>query len=76
MRSASVVVDDLDVLRTCRRPNEADPVLIVNSNTVLALTIAPKRFESVARRHAEILQSVSLIQGIKLSSANPPQLLR
>ena len=47
----SVVVDDLDVLRSGAGPAKADPPLPVDTDAVLVATIAPKLLESVSRRH-------------------------
>jgi hypothetical protein len=51
-----VVVDDLDLLRAGRRPNEADPKLVVYANTVLTNAIALQHFKPVAGRHPKIVQ--------------------
>jgi hypothetical protein len=43
-------------------PNKTDSILIVNSNTVLAQSIATQLLQPVARRAFQILQSRSSIE--------------
>jgi len=40
-----VVVQDLDVAGSCRRPDEAGPVLDVDADAELPRTVAPERLE-------------------------------
>jgi hypothetical protein len=43
-----VVIGYLNLMRACVSPNEADAVLVVNSDAVLADALAYKRFETRA----------------------------
>jgi len=61
-----VVVDDLDVPGVTPRPAEADPPLVVDSDAVLALSIALERLEPVSRRDLEILERLRSIQDEEL----------
>jgi len=45
-----MVVDDFDIVRFVLGPDEADPVLVVDPNAVLALAIAREGLEAVAGR--------------------------
>jgi hypothetical protein len=47
-----MAVDDLNLLRTFRSPNEAYAELVVDSDAVLSDTISLQGFELVTRRHA------------------------
>jgi hypothetical protein len=76
-----MIVDDLDVLRARGRPTKADAELIIHANAVLPSTIAPQRFQTIARRHAKVpklcrdLQLSQLASGNRLNvrkSLNPP----
>lgn len=55
----SVVIDDLNVLRTFRGPHEAHAPLVVDANTVLAFAVTEKRLQSVTWGNAQILQHMS-----------------
>ena len=44
------MVSNLNVLRACIGPNEADPELIVNAYAVLSRSVSYQRFEAIARR--------------------------
>ena len=60
-----MVVNDLNPFWTSIAPPEADTPLIVDSDTVLALTITSQMLEPVARRNPKILEttrSVDLTQ--------------
>lgn len=48
---ASVVVDDLDVVRVAFTPSEAEAPSIVETDAVVTLTRAPRFLEAIARRH-------------------------
>jgi len=50
-----MIVDYFDRLRLFIRPAKADPVLLIDSNTVLAFTISRKRLQAISRRNTEIL---------------------
>jgi hypothetical protein len=49
-----VIVDNFNVERTKVRPTEADPVLIVDPNRMLASAVAFEGFETVAGRDPQI----------------------
>ena len=53
------MVYDLNIRRSCFRPNEADSPLIVDSNAVLTLSIAFQRFKLIAWRRAKEVKSLS-----------------
>jgi len=49
-RRCLVVIDNLDLVRVAVSPLEADPPLVVDSNTVLARAISGQPFQPVAWR--------------------------
>jgi hypothetical protein len=60
-----MVVHDFDLRRAFRRPNEAHPELVVDSDRVLPLAIRRKRFKAIAGRRpqiAEITRGVEIAQ--------------
>jgi hypothetical protein len=71
MFASSVVIDDLDFLRAGRRPNEADPELVVYADAVLARAIALQHFKPVARRHPKIAQPGCTVEHRQLSHCRP-----
>jgi hypothetical protein len=52
-----VVIRDLDVRGSRRRPYEADAVLIIDADAVLPGAIAFQRFQAIAGRNAQIIDS-------------------
>ena len=54
IRFASVVVDELDIIRTSFMPGEAESPLGVDPNAVLAASIASQSLEPVARWDAQV----------------------
>ena len=51
-----MVVDYLDIFRSGSCPPEADAVLIIHSDAVLALPISTQRFQPVSRRDPQVLK--------------------
>ena len=57
-----VAVDNLHVPRAGGGPDEADAVLVVDADAVLALAITGQGFETVYRRHSEITDLVGRVE--------------
>jgi hypothetical protein len=57
-----VIVDDLYVRSPIRRPNEANTPLPIDTDAVLTPAIIFKRFESIARRHLQVLKDAGPVQ--------------
>jgi hypothetical protein len=51
-----MVINNFDILRASPGPAEANPELLVDSNTVLTLAVTIQRFQHVSGRHFEIIQ--------------------
>jgi hypothetical protein len=51
-----VVVGDFNVVRMLIAPCEADPILIVDSDAVLPITVALQRFEPIPWQNPEVLK--------------------
>jgi len=51
-----VVINDLNVKRIAIAPNETDPILIVDADTVLALPIAFQSFKMIPWKDCQIAQ--------------------
>jgi len=71
-----MVVDDFHVLRSPLGPFEADSKLLIDAHAALPLASALQTFEPIARRYAQILERVSLIELIQLAPRRWPQLDR
>ncbi len=57
-----MVVHYLDLLRPAVVPNEADPILVIDPDAVLALPIAAEGFKVIARERAEVFESLSRVE--------------
>jgi hypothetical protein len=68
-----MVIDDLNIRGTGSpsQPVKADPPLVIDANTVLALSIPLQGFESVARQGSKIPELDSRLQAIKLKPGGP-----
>jgi hypothetical protein len=53
-----MVVNQLDIFRAGRGPSEADSKLVVHANAELSGAVALERFQSIARRYSQILQTL------------------
>ena len=60
-----VVVNDFHSMRTKIGPFEADPVLVVDSDTVLSCQLALQDLQPVARRNTKIRKPLDFIQLLK-----------
>jgi hypothetical protein len=56
-----MIVNDLDLIGIAILPSKADAPLLVHANTVLAGAIAPELLQSIARRHAEVVELLGRI---------------
>lgn len=66
-----MVVDDLDVVCIAVVPAEADAPLVVDPDTVLAFSIASKRFEAVPRRCSQVVELPRAVQEEQLAAGDP-----
>ena len=71
-----VIVDDLDLFRPLRCPDETDPILFVDTDAVLACPMSAQGLKSIARRDSKILQLLSRVDLIELPSGDCPEPLR
>jgi hypothetical protein len=69
--SLSVIIRDLDIAGIAISPDKTDPVLIIDANTVLAVTIAFQSLQTVARKRAQVAESLSRIQHAELLERLP-----
>jgi hypothetical protein len=65
----SMVGDNFDVPRAVIPPAEADSPLIIDSDSVLAPPITAKLLQSIAGRHAQVVQIFRAVQHLQLRSA-------
>ena len=65
-----MVVGDLHIFRTLRRPNKANPPLIIDADTVLPSSVAFKRLKSVAWWHPHEVQRGSGIELRELAACD------
>ena len=70
-----MVIDDLDIFRSRHRLSEADAVLVVDADAVLAGASALERFEPVAGRNPQIVQLVSGFDEQKFAVRHPLQVV-
>ena len=67
----SVVVHDLDVLRFAVLPHEADPILVIDPDAVLPPPITAKGLEVIARKRAQVVESLGGVQLRQLALSDP-----
>ena len=60
--SPSMIIHDLNILRALCRPHKAHAESIVYSDAVLPGPLALQRFQSIARRNAQIIQRPGAIE--------------
>lgn len=62
-----MVVNDLHLRGPARTPDETDPILVVDPNTVLAAPVALQQFKSISWRNTEIIQFLGSIEHSEFS---------
>jgi hypothetical protein len=67
----SVVVHDLDVLRFAVLPHEADSILVIDPDAVLPPPITAKGLEVIARKRAQVVESLGRVQLRQLALSDP-----
>jgi hypothetical protein len=67
----SVVVHDLDVLRFAVLPHEADPILVIDPDAVLPPPVTAKGLEVIARKRAQVVESLCCMQLRQLALSDP-----
>ena len=68
---SSMIIDDFNVLRTVVFPNKANAPLVVDPYRVLSPAISSKRLQTIARRHAQVLQCRCGHQVLDLTISHP-----
>jgi hypothetical protein len=71
-----MIVDDLDVVRVCSEPAEADSPLIVDSDAVLASSVTGEFFKAIRRRDAEINEAGRGIEHNEFAKGNSVKVRR
>lgn len=66
-----MVVHHFDLLRVAVLPNDADPVLIVDPDAVLAQSIAGECFEMAARERAQVVEPLRRVKLQELALRHP-----
>ena len=70
-----MAVNDLHRRWSFGGPDEADTVLIVDPNAVLARTTPGKSRQPISWRHAQVLQPDSRVQLLQLAGGTSPEVL-
>jgi hypothetical protein len=67
-----MIVRNLYIACISGAPYEADAILIVDTNAVLTHTISAKSFQSVSRRHSQVVQIQGCIENSQFLEGSPP----
>lgn len=68
-----MIVDYFNVDRTRIRPTETDPILVVDPDAVLTMTISPKRFKPVPGRYPQVVEYLGLVERVEFSHSHLPK---
>ena len=69
MANPLVVIDDLDIGGAIFRPNETQAPLFIDPDTMLTFSIILQRFQVVARRYSQVVQTNRPFQLCKLAQS-------
>jgi len=76
LSALGMIVDNLSVSDAAFRPSKTDPVLSVDPDAVLALSIPFEGLQVVARRDSKILDSLGVVENEELGPSSPLQIWR
>lgn len=57
-----MVIHDFSFMRVAITPHKAQPVLVINSNAVLALAVPGQCLQAISRGNAQIVQVTRRVQ--------------
>ncbi len=57
-----MIINDFDIFRSRFGPAKANPVLVIDPNAVLALTVTRQWLQSISGRYFKIIQSAGSLQ--------------
>jgi len=66
-----MIIYDLNIVSIAIAPHKADTPLIVDANTVLPVSVAFERFQSITRKRRQVAQFRGYIQLSKFSLRHP-----
>jgi hypothetical protein len=61
------MVHNLDIVSIAIAPDKADSPMVIDADAVLALAITRELFKAIARRNAQILQPLRVVQHRELA---------
>ncbi|MGB7157450.1 MAG: hypothetical protein WBD40_05255 [Tepidisphaeraceae bacterium] len=70
---ASVVIDDLNAIRSCRRPSEAESKLLIDADAVLPRPVTLQGFQPIPRRSAQVIKGLGGVQLIEFPLRDHPE---
>jgi hypothetical protein len=66
-----VVIDNVNLRRSCIRPTKDDAPLVVDPDTVKSRQVALQRFQPVAGRRPQIFELMSVVEHVQLPLDDP-----
>ncbi len=67
-----MIINDFNLVRAGRGPDQADAVLIVEPHAVLPLTVTSECFQMIAGRHAQLIKLRNRIELVEFTPRNLP----
>jgi len=68
-----MIVYDFDFMGTFKSPTEANPVLSIDSDTLLPISFASQLFKTVPRRCSKVLRGNGLVKSIEFPTSYGPK---
>src|SRR6185436_10586547 len=70
-----MIIHDFNIVRLVLGPDEADPVLVVDPDAVLALAVAGESLQAITGRGPEIIKALGGIELVELAKGHGPEAL-
>lgn len=71
-----VIIRDFNLVDISSLPSETDPILIVDSDTVLSTSVRPQPFEAISWRYSKLSEIFHAINLVEFPSSYLPQISR
>ncbi len=68
-----MIINDFHLIWACACPRETNPVLIIDSNTILAFTLSRELLQPITWRYTQFIEHFDRVELIQFSGCDSPK---